>query len=351
MSAPVPWRYVLWFSLLLVSLILLFLALLQLTIVSIPFLLALGVSTLVEPLLLSWESRGGKRSIGITLTFALLSLILILIVLIIPSLLEKQILLLKTHAPQFLQEMEKEFSLFLRSLEGKIPGFSSQHLLEKIRDMMSQMGEKALVLLPTFTSHLLFTLILTPVFTFFILRDRRRVRQNLLKLVPNRQFEMVFHVVHRVEEATERYIRGVLLEAVIVGLISFSLLYLMGVRSSGILGILMILANLIPYLGSIAISIGGTLYLLLLGAPFSEAILVVVAVGIAHLCDNTLVAPLVLGNAVKIHPIIVLLLLVLGGTLLGVLGLVIIVPLGAVVYILIQECWQILQHYTLRRPG
>jgi predicted PurR-regulated permease PerM len=105
--------------------------------------------------------------------------------------------------------------------------------------------------------------------------------------------------------------------------------------------------NLIPYFGTLTVSIGGTLYLLLLGAPFEVALLVVVAVGVAHLLDNTLIAPLVLGSAVRIHPLVVILLLVIGGKYLGVLGLVVSVPLGAIVYILLQESWSILERYRL----
>lgn len=351
MSSGVPWRLLFLFALALALGILLCLAFLKLTLISIPFLLGLALSILAEPVLLYWESRGGTRALGIFLFFVCLVFFIGILLVVLPPRIEQQILLLREHAPRFLEELRSYLSFVFKGVADRVPGLSQEHLFAKIQEHLRPLGERLLFAVPSLISHLLFTVLLTPVFTFFILRDRRSLRKKLLNLIPNRHFEMVFGVVHRVEEATEAYIRGILLEAVIVGALATAILLVLGVRAPLVLGLCMIVANLIPYVGTITMSVAGTLYLLLLGAPFSEAILVVVAVGISHLIDNILVAPLVLGRAVEVHPLVVLVLLILGGKLLGVLGLVISVPLGAIVYILVQESWAFLCRYRGRGGG
>jgi len=349
MSLHLSWRFSLFLILSLLLFIVGFFAFLKLTILSIPFLFALALSFLFEPVLLFWESRGGDRRIGILLLFFLLSFFLLLLVLLLPGWVEDRFIFLRDRIPRFFRELEGDLSLLAKDLERRIPGFPSDELFKKLSGGMNWVGERLLLSLPALLMHLVTIVLLTPFFTFFILRDRRSLRRTLLSLVPNRSFEIVFQLIHRVEEATERYIRGVLLEAVLVGSIAFLILFAFGVPSSLLLGVAVAFCNLIPYFGTLAVSAGGTLYLMLIGVPVSQAILVVVAVGVAHLLDNLFIAPLVLGSVVKIHPLIVLLLLVLGEKLLGVLGLVVAVPTGAIVYIVFQESWGILKRYPLRK--
>ncbi len=306
-----------------------------LTFLTITLVLAVGLSLLFEPFLVSWESRGHRRITGIWIIFVSFTVVLLMISLFLPPVLIEKGRIIGDRFPQLLPSLQKEVLALplVRSFVGP------EELHRYLTEGFAWVADRVVAFLPTFFFHLPFLLLFTPVILFFLLRDRRSLERYLLARVPNRYFERARYTLYRLRKTLEGYVKGVLIEAFSTALVAFAFMWVFGVKEAVTLAIVMGFLNLIPYLGPFLAATGGALYVYILGEPFVQSLMVIAAVGFSHLVDNALIAPLVLGHAIKVHPLLVLLLLSFFGHAFGALGLVIALPFTVFFWVLFQELW------------
>lgn len=185
-------------------------------------------------------------------------------------------------------------------------------------------------------------LLMVPIVTFFLMRDGRAMKKQILEAVPNRYFEMFTMMFYRVNQSISGYIRGVVTEATLVGTSELILILIgsavWGIKVDNVLLIAVVasITNVVPFVGPMIGTIAACTIALFSADP--NAVLLVAGAGaMGHLLDNVVFAPLVLGGAVHVHPIAVIVLLVLAGNILGVLGMLVAVPLYAVTTAIVQE--------------
>jgi len=182
------------------------------------------------------------------------------------------------------------------------------------------------------------------VIAYFMVRDGRRLRRRIVSLVPNRYFEMSLIVIHRIDQQIGGYLRGRLIECMLV---TATQLMAMGIARLFVPQpqILLISAvcgatNLIPYVGPLmGAGFGMMLYQGAYGLPMSAVYGLLIATFVAHLVDNIAIAPVVLSHNVDLHPLTVALVLVIGGETLGILGLLIAIPIAASLKVIGQEIY------------
>lgn len=180
-------------------------------------------------------------------------------------------------------------------------------------------------------------LVVIPFIGFFLLKDGRRFRKGFISLVPNRYFEFTLNVLRKADAQLGGYLRGQLLAALIVGLLSTLALWLIGVDYYFLIGLVAGLANLIPFLGPI---IGATVAIVVAAVTtgsFALTLPIVFAFVVIQLIDNVGTQPLVLSRNVEMHPLVILVVLLVAGELFGLLGLLLAVPAAAVLKVLVQE--------------
>jgi predicted PurR-regulated permease PerM len=185
--------------------------------------------------------------------------------------------------------------------------------------------------------EILSTWIVAPLMFLFLLRDTGEIKQGLLRAVPNRLFEPALTVLADLDRALGDYVRGIFLECCLLGLTVGLFLTLIGVppRWTIAIGIVTGASNLVPYLGSAVALAGGLAYALLaedirpllpMVSPENFAIWVIVAVVLAELLKNVVFEPVVLGSAVKLHPLVVVIGVVGGAILFGTVGMLLAIP-------------------------
>ena len=155
--------------------------------------------------------------------------------------------------------------------------------------------------------------ILAPMIFIFLGFDNGQIRRYFIGLVPNRYFELSLTLLDRLDKAIGKYLRGTALECLLVGL-TFGLgLILLGipVGIAVAIGVVSGLVNAIPFLGTVIGLVVGLGYALIAENikplipglnPNNLALYVLILVGIAHVLDNVVFQPFVLGSAVNIHP-------------------------------------------------
>ena len=146
-------------------------------------------------------------------------------------------------AEEFATAIEKNFPLI------KQHGFSYD-LTKYIHQVMDDLLKESFEIVFEFV-HFVSLIFLVPVFTFFLLKDGRRLKKTIIQFVPNRYFEMTLNMVYKINQQIGSYIRGQLLDAIIVGILSIITLSLLNIRYSFLIGSVAGCANIIPHFGPI----------------------------------------------------------------------------------------------------
>jgi predicted PurR-regulated permease PerM len=206
--------------------------------------------------------------------------------------------------------------------------------------------------------HILSTWIIAPLIFLFLLRDTGEIKRGLLRAVPNRLFEPALAVLADLDRALGDYVRGIFLECVALGFTVMVLLAIVGVSPpwATAIGIFSAATNVIPYMGSAAALVGGLAYALLveeihplLPMVHTENFVfwVIGAVGAAELFKNILYEPLVLGGAVKLHPLVVVIGILAGGILFDFAGVLLAIPVITVFKVLVSSSVRQFKAYGL----
>lgn len=194
---------------------------------------------------------------------------------------------------------------------------------------------------------LLGNLVVVPFIVFFMLKDGRAMKKGLVNVIPNAYFEFSLNVLHKMDVQLGNYLRGQVLDALIVGLLSIVALRLLGVDYYVLIGAFSGVANLVPYVGPV---VGGTLAVLVsvfTGGGMGQALLIVLAFVLIQLLDNSVILPLVVARNVELHPLLILLVVIVGGKFFGVLGMLFAVPATAVAKVMLVETVENLRRYRL----
>lgn len=205
---------------------------------------------------------------------------------------------------------------------------------EVILESLGQVGEVALGVF-----EVVLVVLLAPVLAFYILMDAPGLRASALSLVPEQNREEASHVAATVVKAVGGFVRGQLLVALIVGLLSSLALLILDLPFWLIVGLLAGFLNIIPFVGP---WVGGVLGVAtaVISGDLGKVIWVVILFALIQQIDNHLISPVILRYTVKLHPVIIILALLAGASLGGFFGVLIAVPVAAVIKILLGHIWR-----------
>jgi predicted PurR-regulated permease PerM len=173
--------------------------------------------------------------------------------------------------------------------------------------------------------------ILVPLYLFLFLFYRELLLGFLMKLVPAKSAERMQIIVNDVKVIIRMYILGLLLEIAIVAALTTLGLWLIGVKYALFLGLLVSLLNLIPYVGILVANFLSCLISLSNNPNLEQSVLGVLAViGVVQLIDNNILLPRIVGSKVRINALASILCVIIGGTLAGVPGMFLAIPITAI---------------------
>jgi predicted PurR-regulated permease PerM len=169
---------------------------------------------------------------------------------------------------------------------------------------------------------------------FYLLYDFQVVRTRLISIVPLEKRPLAEELLVIVDTNVGTFIRGSLVRCLIVGIATGLVLYFAGMPYSLLLGLLAGIFNFILYLGPYIAAVPAVL---LSFSPLTPSPLVVILIYVViQIMDGMLLAPVVLGRVVKLRPITVIVAILAGGSLAGLLGMVLAVPVAGIIKSLID---------------
>jgi predicted PurR-regulated permease PerM len=188
--------------------------------------------------------------------------------------------------------------------------------------------------------HVLLILVLGPVIAFYLLVDVPHLRRVAESLIPDAARDEVMVVARKLNRAIGGFFRGQLFVALIVGVLCSIGLGIIQLKFWFLIGMIAGVFNVVPLIGPWVGGIPGVTVALTTGSPIKALLVVAIMVGVQQV-DNHFITPQVMQRAVQLHPAVVMLALVAGGSLFGFLGLLLAVPAAAVLKIIVSHLWRV----------
>jgi predicted PurR-regulated permease PerM len=182
--------------------------------------------------------------------------------------------------------------------------------------------------------HWIPSILLIPYMTYFFLLDGPRFKRFLVQAIPNAFFEKTLYLFYRVEDQLRRYFQGLMALTALDALCLGIGLWICGLNAPFLLAIVAAVMAWLPYLGSIG---GGLLVVLVAahdfpGSPYLPYEVVALFVGV-RLLDDFVFMPLTVGRSLSMHPLVTVLMILLGGAVAGIAGLLLVMPVLGVVMV------------------
>lgn len=299
-----------------------------------PLLIAIVLAYLLEwPIRFLIEKAKLPHSIALSLVLGgFFALIFFMVVFLIPALWTQTLGLVKD-----LPKMVNQLQAWLLTLPEHYPSVIDYAMLDSIFNVMRERilgyGESALKLSISSLMNLVTLGIYTflvPLMVFFLLKDKTELLSAVSKLLP-RNRTLASKVWTEMQTQIANYIRGKLLEILIVTIASYVIFLTFGLSYSLLLAVFVGLSVLIPYIGAVLVTIPVALVALLqFGLTPTFGYLMAVYV-ISQLLDGNLVVPFLFSEAVNLHPLTIIVAVLIFGGLWGGWGVFFAIPLATLV--------------------
>ena len=266
--------------------------------------------------------------------------------------------------PKFFFQMDqvlnslKDFSLNkeLNVLENRIlsifPLFDKGELSLKIQGIMSTSFNDIINHITQYVSSIVSVavfLLIVPFITFYLLKDSAVIQKGLIHIVPNKYFEMSYWILKRISLQLGRFVRGWIFDAMFVGIVIGFGFYFIGLPNALPLGVIAGIGHLVPYLGPVIGGIPAIILSIIQTGDLSQVPLIMMIVALTYTLDNGFVQPYVFSKSVDMHPLIIILLIIIGSELFGIIGMLLAVPTATVIKTAATEIYFAYKNYSIAK--
>ena len=301
----------------------------------IPIALAALLAYFLNPLAARIQSLGIRRTVAVTALFAGIGLIVVLLATVVAPRFRAEGAALISNLPSLARTLEIGIDGLQEEVTRAYP--QTQRFLPKEarhEGWLFEFIEESLGNASELLAHfglIAFIVALTPIFSFFFLRDGGAIVNYLIDRLRPAHIETTVAVWCEIDRIIGRYLRGLALDALVIGALTTVGLWLVGAPYPWLLGAFTTLVNPLPYLGTI-LSVGvAAIVSIANGQPLRQIGWIVAVYVVIRVLDDLVVAAVTIGGSVHMHPMLVLVSILVGEQTLGLLGMVAAVPLVTVV--------------------
>ncbi|WP_029177160.1 AI-2E family transporter [Streptococcus suis] len=316
-----------------------------LEIVLLPMILTGLLYYLLNPMVDWMEKHKISRTVGISILFVLISLLIIWgLAVAIPSI-QEQVTSFAQNLPANIQKIEGQVTSLLQDQRFEQFRPTALELLNKVNDQAVAYAQKFSTSAVNWASNLISTasqiivaILIMPFILFYLLRDGQYLNKHITQYLPTKWREPIGTVLSDVNGQLSNYVRGQVTVAIIVALMFSVMFSIIGLSYPITLGVMAGFLNLIPYLGSFLAMIPAVILGLIAGPIMLIKVLVVFM--IEQTIEGRFVTPLIIGSSLSIHPITILFVLLTAGQMYGVLGVLLGIPIYASIKVLVKAAFE-----------
>lgn len=330
-----PW---LWFAGLLVLGLLLWLLGPVLT----PFAVAALLAWLADPLVVRLERRGRSRTTAVSLVFLLMSAVVVLGLLLLLPMLQSQLRQAVDWLPQLAAWASGTALPWLQARTGLAlaGGLDAESLTALLKGHWQTAGGVAGEVIAGLSRSglkvvgFVVNLLLVPLVTFYFMRDWRDMLARVHSLLPRPLEPTVVRLARESDEVLGGFLRGQVAVMVSLGLIYGIGLALVGLDLGFLIGMVAGLLSFVPYLGTTVGLVAAIIATLVEHGDLFHLVLVVAVFSVGQVIESFILTPWLVGDRIGLHPVAVIFAIMAGGKLFGFLGVLLALPVTAVVMVL-----------------
>lgn len=188
-------------------------------------------------------------------------------------------------------------------------------------------------------TNILLVFVTVPFILYYMLKEGEKAAPYMLRVLPEKEREHGVKILHDLDHALSSYIKGQVLVAITIGVIVFIGYLIIGMPYALLLAIFAMFTNVIPYIGPL-IGLAPAAIVASIHSP-SMIIKVLIVAVIAQQVEGNFVTPRVMGKNLNVHPLTIILLLLVAGSLAGFLGMLLAIPTYAVLKVVVSHFYQL----------
>lgn len=292
---------------------------------------ALVLSLLILPLSSWMEKKGMPRSISIIIVLLISSFVLVGGF----TVLSLQVADIVSDWPNYVQKFEKYISTAQSFLSKNLNISRKKQMLEVTNQTMNLLKNSGVILGTTFGTllHVITTLIILPIFIFFFLYYRSFFAAFLHQVFPKIEEGEMQNLLRKIGRVVQSYLQGLLMVMIMAGILNTIGFWWIGVPYFAFFGTLTGVFLLIPYVGIWLAALLPIILSLVTLSP-SHAMAVVAWVAAVQFIEANFITPMVIGSKVSMNPMVAMIALLLGETIWGIQGLILALPLTAMLKVI-----------------
>jgi len=308
-----------------------------------PFVVSAVLAYLGDPLvdrLQKWMSRTN----AVLVVFSGMLLTLVLIILLLVPLLERQISYLISNLPMYADWLTNTAWPWLQQRFGlQEVDLGMAQLTDLLKEHWQEAGGLAAAVLGNITQSgmaflgMIGLLFLIPVITFYLLRDWDDLVENFRQLLPRYVEPGVSKLAGESNEMLGAFFRGQILVMMALGIIYSVGLAVIGLKLAFLIGLIAGLLSIVPYLGFAVGIIAALIAAVVQFQDIMHVVFVLAIFGIGQMLEGMVLTPWLVGDRIGLHPVIVIFAVLAGGQLMGFVGMLIALPVAAVLNVLLRH--------------
>lgn len=309
-----------------------------------PFAVGALFAYLFDPLADKLEEWKLNRTLSVTVVFLVISLLVFGVLLVLIPALEKQISSFIRNLPLYFDWLRQHISPWLQSTFGiERDLFDINELTLLLKSHWEQAGGIAQSLLSGVTKsglvivNWLMNFLLIPVVTFYLLRDWDIITARVSELIPRPYYRSVTAIASDANSVLSAFLRGQLSVMLALGTIYTIGLWIIGIELSLLIGMGAGMISFVPYLGTIVGLIAGVIAAVVQFGDINHVVYVLIVFGIGQLLEGFVLTPWLVGDRIGLHPVAVIFAVLAGGQLFGFVGVLLGLPLAAVIMVLLRH--------------
>ncbi|MFC4320887.1 AI-2E family transporter [Litchfieldia salsa] len=308
--------------------------LMLLKVIFVPFFISIFITYLLHPLIEKIHGRGLPRALAILFIYLLFFGGLSYGVYLVIPILLNQLRDLVESVPElmnsyrvWLQQIEYSTSRLPTGLHARI-----DEAFVSFENSMDQLITRVVTMAKGLLNSIVIIAII-PFIVFYMLKDYDQMKKALWYLTPRKWRQPIQFFLKDVDESLGNYIRGQLLVCLLMAVIASLALWLSGMKYPVLLGFIIGITDIIPYFGPVI----GAIPAVIIAATISNQMIIIVIIIVFGLqfIEGNLLSPLIVGKSLHMHPIMIMVALLLGGEVGGVVGLLVAVPILAIVRVIL----------------
>ncbi|PHS70234.1 MAG: AI-2E family transporter [Methylophaga sp.] len=311
-----------------------------------PFFIAALLAYLADPVVDRLEQYKLSRTVSVSIVFGILLIVALLLLLVLFPLLTAQVGALFKRLPDYLLVFQSSVTPWLDSFGFPIDLFDIDTIKQALANYWTEVGQVAGGLFSYMTRSSVVVLqwfanlVLVPVVTFYLLRDWDLLVARFRELLPRRYSAKFIELSLECDEMLAAFIRGQLMVMLALATIYTIGLAMIGLELALLLGVIAGVMSFVPYLGLV---VGIALAGLAAFFQFHEWLPVLMVAGVfsvAQAIEGTVLTPRFVGERIGLHPVAVIFAVLAGGQLFGFTGILLALPVAAVVMVILRHAHQ-----------